>query len=377
MADLSYLFVQRDAGSSVYTAVAKYLQTREDKSWKKVPKDSTRFNLMLGDRNKLPYSKLGQIRGLTQVVNYYRGSDVICRKASLVRTLKDYCEEQKLRMFEWMPTSFVIYPPCDQEVVVIGEEKLVRQRRSRSDERDQLKKCAERAPHVIWIAKSSNGAKGDGIQISSDVGSLVQMVDSQKKAYVIQQYIDSPLLLSGGRKFDIRCWVLIDATYTIYLYREGVLRTASEEYEPDRLDHLTAHLTNHALQQELSENFGKYEVGNEMFYDEFDSFLQDKYGVGLDTAILPQIRSIVKTCLGIVQSKLNTTGLDYWSFQLLGFDFMVDSDLKVWLLEVNGAPACAQKLLSGLVQSLVETAIDPVFVPYGQVQYGPNLFDQI
>ncbi|XP_067680791.1 tubulin--tyrosine ligase-like isoform X2 [Haliotis asinina] len=310
MADLSYLFVQRDAGSSVYTAVAKYLQTREDKSWKKVPRDSTRFNLMLGDRNKLPYSKLGQIRGLTQVVNYYRGSDVICRKASLVRTLKDYCEEKKLHMFEWMPTSFVIYPPCDQEVVVIGEEKFVRQRRSRSDERDQLKKCAEREPHVIWIAKSSNGAKGDGIQISSDVGSLVQMVDSQRKAYVIQRYIDSPLLLSGGRKFDI-------------------------------------------------------------------SFLQDKYGVGLAAAILPQIRSIVKTCLGIVQSKLNTTGLDFWSFQLLGFDFMVDNDLKVWLLEVNGAPACAQKLLSSLVQSLVETAIDPLFVPYGQVQYGPNLFDQI
>ncbi|XP_046349218.2 tubulin--tyrosine ligase-like [Haliotis rufescens] len=377
MADLTYLFVQRDLESSVYAAVAKYLQRREDKSWKKVAKDSTRFNLMLGDRNKLPYSKLGQIRGITQVVNYYRGSDIICRKASLVRTLKDYCEKKKLRMFEWMTTSFVIYPPCDEEVKVIGDETLVRRRRSRSDERDQLKKFAEGKPRVTWIAKSSSGAKGDGIRISSDVESLVQMVDSQKKAYVIQQYIDSPLLLSGGRKFDIRCWVLLDATYTIYLYREGVLRTASEEYAPDRLDHLTAHLTNHSLQQELSENFGKYEIGNEMFYDEFDSFLQDNYGVGLDTAILPQIRSIIKSCLGIVQSSLNTTGLDYWSFQLLGFDFMVDSDLKVWLLEVNGAPACAQKLLSGLVQSLVETAIDPVFVPYGRVQHGPNLFDQI
>lgn len=59
MADLTYLFVQRDLESSVYAAVAKYLQRREDKSWKKVAKDSTRFNLMLGDRNKLPYSKLG------------------------------------------------------------------------------------------------------------------------------------------------------------------------------------------------------------------------------------------------------------------------------------------------------------------------------
>jgi len=29
-------------------------------------------------------------------------------------------------------------------------------------------------------------------------------------------------------------------------------------------------------------------------------------------------------------------------FQLFGFDFLIDDTMKVWLVEVNGAPACAQ-----------------------------------
>ena len=39
---------------------------------------------------------------------------------------------------------------------------------------------------------------------------------------------------------------------------------------------------------------------------------------------------------------VSTESLSYSSFQLFGFDFMVDEDLKVWLIEVNGAPACAR-----------------------------------
>ena len=40
--------------------------------------------------------------------------------------------------------------------------------------------------------------------------------------------------------------------------------------------------------------------------------------------------------------ELTTEGLGYHSFQLFGFDFMVDSQFRVWLLEVNGAPASAK-----------------------------------
>jgi len=52
----SYAFVQRDADSSVYTALAHALQERPE--WRRLRRDSDRFHLMLGDRAKLPWGGL-------------------------------------------------------------------------------------------------------------------------------------------------------------------------------------------------------------------------------------------------------------------------------------------------------------------------------
>ena len=34
--------------------------------------------------------------------------------------------------------------------------------------------------------------------------------------------------------------------------------------------------------------------------------------------------------------------LGYASFQLFGFDFLLDDQLQVHLIKINGAPACAE-----------------------------------
>jgi hypothetical protein len=39
----------------------------------------------------------------------------------------------------------------------------------------------------------------------------------------------------AGRKFDLRCWVLLDAEYNVHLYREGVLRTGAVPFSLDDL----------------------------------------------------------------------------------------------------------------------------------------------
>lgn len=49
-----------------------------------------------------------------------------------------------------------------------------------------------------------------------------------------------------------------------------------------------------------------------------------------------------RSCLTCIEPAISTKHLSYQSFQLFGFDFMVDEDFKVWLIEINGAPACAQ-----------------------------------
>lgn len=53
-----YTFVTRDDNSTVYAEVSKILQSTGH--WKRLKRDNPRFNLMLGERNRLPFGRLGK-----------------------------------------------------------------------------------------------------------------------------------------------------------------------------------------------------------------------------------------------------------------------------------------------------------------------------
>lgn len=55
-----YGFVRRDVNSSVYKAVSAYLLEERCDDWKKLPATSVSFQLMFGERNKLPFGRLGK-----------------------------------------------------------------------------------------------------------------------------------------------------------------------------------------------------------------------------------------------------------------------------------------------------------------------------
>ncbi|KAM6177631.1 tubulin--tyrosine ligase [Rhynchocyon petersi] len=360
-----YTFVVRDENSSVYAQVSRLLLATGH--WKRLRKDNPRFNLMLGERNRLPFGRLGYEPGLMQLVNYYRGADKLCRKASLVKLIKTSPELSE--SCTWFPESYVIYPTNLNTPVAPAQNGIYPpMNNSRTDEREfflaSYNKRKEGGEGNIWIAKSSAGAKGEGILISSEATELLDFIDNQGQVHVIQKYLEHPLLLEPGhRKFDIRSWVLVDHQYNIYLYREGVLRTASEPYDVNNFQDKTCHLTNHCIQKEYSKNYGKYEEGNEMFFEEFNQYLMSALNITLESSILLQIKNIIRSCLLSVEPAISTKHLPYQSFQLFGFDFMVDEELKVWLIEVNGAPACAQKLYAELCQGIVDIAISSVFPP--------------
>lgn len=53
-----YTFVSRDENSTVYAEVSKILVSTGH--WKRLKRDNPRFNLMLGERNRLPFGRLGE-----------------------------------------------------------------------------------------------------------------------------------------------------------------------------------------------------------------------------------------------------------------------------------------------------------------------------
>ena len=66
-----YGFVSRDSGSSVYKATAEYLLQERGHDWKRLPPNSSSFHLMFGERNKLPFGRLGNCF----VIKIYIGID--------------------------------------------------------------------------------------------------------------------------------------------------------------------------------------------------------------------------------------------------------------------------------------------------------------
>lgn len=75
-----------------------------------------------------------------------------------------------------------------------------------------------------------------------------------------------------------------------YIYQEGYIRTTSFKYSMKHENSLV-HLTNDALQKKCKE-YGKYEKGNKISYEEFEKYLsttyKGKYSFYRD--ILPKIR---------------------------------------------------------------------------------------
>ena len=72
-----------------------------------------------------------------------------------------------------------------------------------------------RNPNAMWIMKPTAKAQGKGIFIINKLAQIKKWSTNTrwanmplKEAYVISRYIEEPLLV-GGKKFDLRIYVLV------------------------------------------------------------------------------------------------------------------------------------------------------------------------
>ncbi|CAM9761832.1 unnamed protein product [Ectocarpus fasciculatus] len=285
----------------------------------------------------------------------------------MVKNVKRYLKEQAKDdrnppIRDFVPVSYML--PADYSLFV-----------------EEFRRC----PNAKWIMKPTNRAQGKGIFIINRLAQIKKWSSNPrwasiplKEAYLISRYIENPLLV-GGRKFDLRIYVLVTCyrPLRVYLFVHGFARFCTPKYTSDvqELDNPFIHLTNVAVQKHgedyNSMHGGKWHIRN------LRLFLEATRGREAVSVLFGQIDSIIIHSLKAVQPVMVS---DKHCFECYGYDIIVDDQLKPWLVEVNASPSLSattesdRVMKTTLLRDIFAVVVPPDFSDpsyKGPVSMGP------
>ena len=225
---------------------------------------------------------------------------------------------------------------------------------------------------TIWIMKPTGSAQGKGIFLFTKLSAINEWKKDHTwknaeeakaaAAYVVQRYIENPQLI-GGKKFDLRLYVLVTsyAPLTVYMYRNGFARFSSYRYNTNakNLGDTFVHLTNVAVQK-TGPGFDAG-AGSKWLLRNYRLFLVGKYGHQATDKMFADVEELVINTLLSVQKVMIS---DKHCFEMYGYDILIDDQLKPWLIEVppppHAAPRAGERLL---LDSIIRPAATPTAVP--------------
>ena len=221
-----------------------------------------------------------------------------------------------------------------------------------------------------FILKPDGGSQGDGIFLTQNVHD-VHMSTALAKSSVVQEYIAEPYLLEKF-KFDLRIYVVLKSLepLQVYICREGMARFCTEHYQPPTPKNIFKtymHLTNYSLNKH-SPRYIQSDAGDKGSKRKLSAVFRqlekegcnirhlwaeiDKVACQTIIAILPILKLQNQIITAEMKRKLR-------SFQILGFDILLDKDLKPILLEVNSSPSLRidheEEVSPGKVECFVST----------------------
>ena len=243
----------------------------------------------------------------------------------------------------------------------------------------------------MWIIKAINLCQGKCMQISHNFNQMLKILNKFKEGVefdftekvieekqdsknnnldknkkndldlyccrriIIQKYIERPLLYKG-RKCDMRVWVLVTHNMKVYFFKEGHLKTCSIPFDIESKDAYT-HITNYSFQKH-NINFQKYEKGNEVPFYDFQKFIDEKYPqkkYKIKKDLYDQIKTIVSISMMSVRYQINKNKRNY-QFEIFGYDFMLDEDFNLFLIEINDDPGIEES--SPWIQIIIPRMLD-------------------
>ena len=256
----------------------------------------------------------------------------------------------------------------------------------------------------MWIIKAINLCQGKCMQISHNFNQMLKILNKFKEGVefdftekvieekqdfkninsdknkkndldlyccsriIIQKYIERPLLYKG-RKCDMRVWVLVSHNMKVYFFKEGHLKTCSIPFDIESKD-AYSHITNYSFQKH-NINFQKYEKGNEVPFYDFQKFIDEKYpqkNYKIKKELYNQIKTIVSISMMSVRYQINKNRRNY-QFEIFGYDFMLDEDFNLFLIEINDDPGIEESspwiqiIVPRMLDDALRLTLDQIFPP--------------
>ena len=215
----------------------------------------------------------------------------------------------------------------------------------------------------VWLTKPTDLSNGQEVQIWPGASEAYDEVRSRCKTAIrknqsgdasavrhmqgvlIQRYIRNPLLLDGCKSETRVYWFIISPyrkgdPWRAYVYRDGIVRRNVSPYNPDGdFTDVTVHVTN-VKQQKKHPDFEAMKPELKWNYTRWRTYLHETHDVP-DTWFAQQFWPTVRGALQAVVER----SVKRWmhdtppgSFGLYGADFIVDTNLRTWLTEIQMSP---------------------------------------
>ena len=237
-----------------------------------------------------------------------------------------------------------------------------------------VSQCGLPDQHNVWILKPALLNNGEGIRLFSGVESIRQYYATPYRYggdHVLQQYVTEPHCLKG-HKYTLRMFAVIAQGKGIFLYQDGYFNIARSPYQAACWDQLDIHLTNEHL---ILENPTPHWQIPTTRHPRFDLVYP-----GLREIILKVMQAFLKQSPKLLSEQPNTPAMG-----LFGFDFIIDAQLRPWLLEVNHGPcfpmqpehALQQPLYQPFWQQLIEYIIEPMLGLASTVSIDQSAWDSL
>ena len=202
---------------------------------------------------------------------------------------------------------------------------------------------------AFLIVKPEASCQGRGIFLTRKI----ENIDLSNR-YVVQEYLMKPFLIDN-LKFDLRIYVLVAGCdpLRIFIHEAGLTRFATEEYckpSMNNMEDMCMHLTNYAVNKNNpnfihNEDEDNDDSGHKRSLQSTYDYLQENgYDVEalkreIDDSIIKTLCSIQPTLAHHYKSCQPDDYANSMCFEVLGFDVILDSKTKPFVLEVNHTPS--------------------------------------